>query len=183
MNDNDNGNGNGDVIFHKVKKAQTYCENTRNKLDEIEIMLLNNRKPHVSPRCGEEPPVQRAWVLLISYDTGGRPFVTVDDSQPFRVTPVLAALISTLALDSSNGYGDCADDPLVPYKSYDEILSRMTEILGREFTERALRQAVCRLRKILKLRRLGGLLETSRLRRAYRLAVWRKKVTPAAASL
>lgn len=145
------------------------------KLDTVEWILRERGILRPAPRRNEKPAVLAAWQIQISYDAGGVAYVTVDDLQPFRVPPVLGFLAHILALETDNGDRNRPEDPLVPYKSYEEILSKMAEVLGREFTDRALKQAVCRLRKILKRHDLDGLLQNSRLKRAYRLAVRRKK--------
>ncbi len=171
----------GDELIHKVRKIQTMNDNVSIGLDEIEYLIKEHGVPGAPRQPSEYPPSERAWRFQISYDDVGTASVTVNDSQPFRVPPVLAVLLDVLAQETGDANRACVEDSLVPFKTYDEILPKMTEALGREFTERALKQAVCRLRRILERRGFAGLLQTNRLKRGYRLAVWRKKDAAAVA--
>jgi hypothetical protein len=122
--------------------------------------------------------------IKISFEADGTASVSFDDSVPFRVPPVLAYLLQLLAMDTSCMDWIDSDDPLVPFKSYGEIAAAMTKILGdRKFTRGALRQGIHRLRKTLACHGFDGLLQTNRLRGAYRIAVRRKKNPTLASSI
>ncbi len=167
-------NNRGELIG-KLKRAVHLNDNIGIKLDEIIWTITEGGMTWEDPPRRDTRPFKKAHKLHISFEADGTASVTVNDLLPFQVPPVSGALLHILAMDTANTAAHRADDPLVPFKSYDEIISNMNKMLrNRKFTKNALRQGIHRLRKMLAFHGFDGLLQTNRQERAYRLAVRRK---------
>jgi hypothetical protein len=113
-----------------------------------------------------------ASALEIKMRPDGMADVRIDGGKRFTLPPVLADLMTALAIDN----GQC-DDAFVGWKTTKEIADYLTKQAGKPVTKRAITQSVYRLRKELFDR--GGvnpyLVQTNR-RRGMRFALRRKMV-------
>jgi hypothetical protein len=116
-----------------------------------------------------------AMRIRISFNADGTASVFIDNLRPFTVSPICGKLTAALAMDSGNKDEACDGDPLVPFKTVEELSAHMTAALNRNFTQAALKQAVYRLRRTLRLYGYDGLLQTNRKMGGYRLAVRRQQ--------
>jgi hypothetical protein len=162
-------------VLAKLRKAQAMNDDVGIKLDELQYILAEGGVLDGIARCRAPQQLQQARKLQVMFGADGSASVAVDDLMPFSVPPVLAKLAQILAVGKGNTQVDCPEDPFVPFKSFDEIISIMAKSLDRDFSESALKQSIHRLRKILSFHGFGGLLQTNRQKRAYRLAVRRQK--------
>ncbi len=159
----------------RIKRAFELTEDLSIEFDCIEWKLKNGGKPRVDSSRYDPPPLRQAHKLRVLFEADGTASVYVDDLFPFHVTRVLAFVLQVLAMDTGNRTALYTEDPLVPFKTYEEILSNMTRMFGyRGFTQGALRQAIYRLRKIMAKHNFNGLLQTNRQLGAYRFAVRRE---------
>ncbi len=167
----------------KVRIAKTLTENISIEIDKMEHKLSQGSAVRSCPSTRSIPhPLKQVHRLQISFEADGMASAYIDDLVPFRLPPVLASLLQVLAMDTGTARALCADDPLVPYKSYEEIISNMTIMLGgRGYTKGALREGIYRLRRIMAEHDFDGLIQTNRRLGAYRLALRRKSNSPIAA--
>jgi hypothetical protein len=117
----------------------------------------------------------QAMKIRISFNADGTASVFIDNLRPFPVSPICGKLAEALAMDSGNKDAARDGDPLVPFKTVEELCAHMTAALNRNFTQAALKQAIYRLRRTLSSYGYGGLLQTNRKMRGYRLAVRRQQ--------
>lgn len=165
----------------RIKRIQDLLDMIGTKIDKIDCELTNGAvivpvpppPPEVSPRF------KQAHNLQISFEDQGMAFVSIDGFVPFQVSPVSAHLLQILAIDTGDTSALYANDPLVPFKSYDEIISGMMGLKGgRKYTKDAARTGIYRLRKIMAREGFHGLIHTNRQLRAYRFGLRRKNHSP-----
>jgi len=166
-----------------VVSALGICDKLTDKLEEIDLNLARMQTPVGNSQSQPTPQYYQACRFQVMVETDGTGTVSVDDVLRFRVPPVLARLAQVLAMETGDASADGADDPYVPYKTTGFILSQMARLLGRRFTEGALKQAVCRLRKIMAGHGCARLLETHKFMKAYRVRLRRNKMCAVAAAL
>ncbi len=164
-----------DPLYQVLRRTQSVWEVLGDRLEDMMLGLAGRSQYLRRHRCETE---LQAREVRITQKSDGTAVVAIDDWPPFRVSETLAALIRILAADTSDGKSGRDADPLVPIKSYAEVRALMERTLRRQYSQRAVSQAVYRLREILRARGLGGLLSIDRQRRGYRLAVRRKALPP-----
>lgn len=168
--------------FHtRIKRVQDVLDMISTKIDEIDCEFTNGGIiVPVPPQPDEASPrFKQAHNLQISFEDQGTAFVSIDGFVPFQVSPNSAHLLQILAIDTGNTRAVYANDPLVPFKSYDEVISGMMGLTGgRKYTKDAARTAVYRLRKIMAREGFHGLIHTNRQLRGYRFALRRKNCSP-----
>jgi hypothetical protein len=109
-------------------------------------------------------------LLVIIPRPDGLSDVQIDSGKEFTLPPLLADVLTILAMDS-----DCIDDGLVGWKTLDEVAILLEKKAGRRFNKHSVTQTVYRLRKELFSR--GGInpyLVQSNRRQGVRFALRRK---------
>ncbi len=163
--------GSVDELNRKLKQFVRLFDKLDVLLSEILCMLRALGLPRAGP-SGDSRPVQANRLSIAPKGDGS--VLTVDDFPPLRLPRVLAALLYNLALDGGGSDENHAGDPLVPFKSYEELSFNMQKMLGKtRYSERALKQGIYRLRKLLSKRRLDALIQTDRQGKGYRFALRR----------
>lgn len=150
-------------------------------LEKIDMAIYEMERGDQNPRHPMAAQIQQACRFHVTIGSDGRGTISVDDVLEIKVPPVPARLAQVLAMDAGDMSSDCAEGPFVPYKTVPFMIEHMRRLLGRDFTESALKQAVYRLRKILAGRGCAGLLETNKFKTAYRVRLRRTRICAAAA--
>jgi hypothetical protein len=133
------------------------------------IRMLEGGPVAESPRRRNEnnTPIIPVSTVSFEYLADGSALVTINESVKLKLSPQLAAILDILAEDS--GF---SDDKLVAWKSFKEIRTRLCEKLGRKgLTERALQQAVYRLRNQLQPHGVSRSMLQHNPQKGYRFAV------------
>jgi len=162
------------IAEKKLMRIQKEHDEISIALDELGFLLQQFQPDDNHSR----QQMRRANSVLVTKDLDGSSKVAVDGMAPFSIPPVLAVLTQILASETGTGGWSREDDPCVPYKTVKEILERMEKILGRPYSDGALKQAVYRMRKLMEPQACDLLVQTMRLCRGYRIAV-RRRVEPA----
>ena len=161
----------------RIRRIQQLLDMIGTRIDRIDCSLTNGNITIGNPPPRQETThsLKQAHDLQISFEDKGSASVSINGLVPFQVPPVPAYLLQILAIDTGNTSALFANDPLVPFKSFDEIISHMMNFAGgRKYTKDAARTGVFRLRRIMAQQGFHKLIQTNRRLGAYRFALRRK---------
>ncbi len=166
----------GNELVTKIRRVQKIHDDVGLKLEEIELLLARSGMNGTTPAQSGPVLIEPPWHLEMSFEADGGASVSVDNFVPFHLSRVLATLLYILAKDTGDASGK--DDPLVPFKDFGAVTAHMAKMLGRDrYAEKTLMTAIHRLRKALEWNGFGGLIETDKHQRAYRLAIRRTRTS------
>ncbi len=171
-------------FLKRIRLIKNLVETVSTKVDVIDCILADIRALPTDLPEQQEPEdfPKQVHDLQITYLESGSASVSINDLVPFQVSAMMGHLLNALAIDTKDTNALYPDDPLVPFKSYDEIILHMVQFGGGgQYTKAGIRTGVYRLRQAMAEQGFAGLIQTNRRLQAYRFALRRRTSSPRAA--
>ncbi len=162
-----------DNLVSESNKGMIFLDKAQICFEKVQHGIATGGLPdfHATMRPHQREQVCR---FQVSFKDDGYAIISADELNPLEATPVLGKLAHYLASEAGRVKRDKEDDPFVPFKDTEEIIAYMTSS-EKEFTRRALKQAIHRLRRLLAFNGCRDILQSHRPRRAYRIRLRQKK--------
>jgi len=172
--------GNAIGIF---RQGMAFQDKATECFEQFEVEYVREGTPEEYIKIKPRRQREQVCRCQVAIESDGTATVEMEDMDPFTLSPVLGHLAFYLASDKGEAVPIDEDDPFVPFKTGGEIVAYMRASLHKEFTDKALKQAIHRLRKRLVSHDCGDVLQTNRQAGAYRIKLRRKKICAFACGL
>lgn len=136
-------------MLHEVRLVRTCLGAQIDRLDRMEFDLTTMRGGRIAPGSGEPPPAPErvAHNLEIEVRHDGYGVVSIDGGRKFVLAPQLAEVFRFIATGDKER---SERDPLVGWRSREEVLDLLLESAGRRYPRRYVNNLVHRLRQTLR---------------------------------
>jgi hypothetical protein len=136
-------------MLHEVRLVRACLGSQIDRLDRMELYLTTMQGGRIATGSGQPAPAPErvAHNLEIGFRHDGFGVVSIDGGRKFVLAPQLAEVFRFIA---TGDRGRSEKDPLVGWRSRDEIREFLADSEGRSYTQRYVNNLVHRLRQALR---------------------------------